>query len=55
MLLRLEAEMERQYLVDGFRERRKRKYEGLKAKIVDRGMKTERVVDRIVNPAATTS
>lgn len=48
MLLRLEAEMDRQHLVDGVRERGKRKYEGLKAKVVDRGTKTERVIDRIV-------
>ena len=49
MLLRLEAEAERKNLVDGVRERGKRKYGGLKAKIVDQGTKTERVVDRIVS------
>ena len=49
MLLRLEAEVDRQYLVDGVRERGKRKYEGLKAKVLDKGTKNERVVDRIVS------
>ncbi len=48
MLLKLEAEVDRQYLVEGVRERGRRKYEGLKAKIVDRGSKNERIIDRIV-------
>ena len=49
MLLRLEAEVDRQHLVEGVRERGKRKYQGLKAKTLDLGLKTERIVDRIVN------
>lgn len=49
MLLKLEAEKEREMIVQGVKERPKRKYEGLKARVEGRGTKDERVVDRIVS------
>jgi hypothetical protein len=49
MLLRLEAEVTRQDLHDGLLENRRCKYEGLRAKVVHKGTKAERIVDRIVS------
>lgn len=49
MLLRLEAEKEREHIVQGLRETPRRKYDGLRAKVVDRGTKEERTIDRIVS------
>lgn len=49
MLLRLEAEQARQFLVDGTKEVVRRKYEGLGARVEGRGTRDERVVDMIVS------
>ncbi|WWD22472.1 hypothetical protein CI109_106965 [Kwoniella shandongensis] len=46
MLLRLEPEVERGYLEDGLRERRRLRFGGLKARLEGKG-KDERLVDRI--------
>lgn len=50
MLLRLEAERERSALAKGVKEQAKRKYDGLRARVLDVGTKHERVVDNIVCP-----
>lgn len=55
MLLKLESEKERDLLVKGNKERPKRKYEGLKARVEGKGTKDERVVDRIVGYYLTLS
>jgi hypothetical protein len=47
MLLRLEAEIERERLDDGTREQRMLKYDGLRRRTVGMG-KTHRVIDTIV-------
>jgi hypothetical protein len=47
MLLRLEAEIERERLDDGTREQRMLKYNGLRKRTVGQG-KLQRVVDTIV-------
>jgi hypothetical protein len=47
MLLRLEAEIERERLDDGTREQRMLKYDGLRRRTVGMG-KTQRVIDTIV-------
>lgn len=49
MLLRLEAEIERERVDGGVREGRMLKYAGLKARTIGEG-KTERMVDMIVRP-----
>lgn len=49
MLLRLEAEQPRQHLAEGLRETKQCKYEGLRAKVLHKGKKDERIVDRIVS------
>lgn len=49
MLLRLEAEQSRQHHVEGTKEVIKRKYEGLRARVVGKGTRDERVVDHIVS------
>lgn len=51
MLLQLEAEQPRQHLAEGLRETRQCKYAGLRARAIDKGKKTERIVDRIVSTA----
>ena len=49
MLLRLEAERERELVADGWKETGRKKYEGLRSKLVGKGTKEERVVDLIVS------
>lgn len=51
MLLRLEAEIERERMSDGTREGKILKYEGLKARTVGEG-KNQRKIDMIVSPTA---
>lgn len=51
MLLRLEAEDPRLKLEGGIKESISRKYSALKAKIIDKGSRNERVVDLIVCPS----
>jgi hypothetical protein len=48
MLLRLEAEKDRDFLAMGDKEVRIRKYSGLQAKVKGGGTKDERVIDHIV-------
>ena len=52
MLLRLEAEVERERIEHGVREGRVLKYEGLKARTVGEG-KTQRKIDMIVSHPPT--
>ena len=53
MLLRLEAELDRKHHDGGVREKQKRKYEGLRPRLVGKGTKEERLVDMIVRPLRT--
>lgn len=49
MLLKLENENRRSEVIQGKKEVVKRKFEGLKAKVLGKGTKEERVVDIIVS------
>lgn len=49
LLPRLEAEVERDRIVNGVREVSRKKYDKLRPKILDKGTKDERVVDRVVS------
>jgi hypothetical protein len=53
MLLKLESEKERDLVVCGSKQRPKRKYDGLRARVEGKGTKDERIVDRIVGYIST--
>ena len=53
LLLQLESEKERGYVVDGTKEIGAKKYGGLKARVEGKGTKDERSVDRIASAPVT--